>query len=137
VVHDFRASPKPALAIVQTGPHFLKLRPDGLSNLFRQHSARGRTFRGFAASREIPETHDQQRGEALMQRSARSQRSTLFQAFCQSTVRAAIGKQKVFQNLGRSPLSLRSLRPGARAGTPCCIFEFLPQTFEIGIHGVG
>ena len=137
VVHDFRAGPKPALTIVQAGTHLLKLRRDGLLNLLRQHSARSNTFRGLAASWEIPEIYHQQSGEALLQRSARSQRSTLVQAFCQSAVGVFVGKKKVFQYLGSIPLSSRSLRQGARAGTACCIFEFLPQTFEIGIHSAG
>src|SRR5664280_1720901 len=132
MVHDFRPGAEPALAIVQARAHSLKLRRDGLLNLLRRHASRCRTFRSLAASWEIPEIHDQQSGHALHQRGARRQRSTLFQAFCQPAVGILVGKEKMLQYLSRTPLSSRSLRPAARAGAPYCIFEFLPQTFEIG-----
>ena len=137
VVHDFRPGAEPALAIVQARAHPLKLRRDGLLNLFRRHSSRGSTFRGLAASWKIPEIHDYQRGHALLQRSARNQRSTVFQAFCHSAVGVLVGKEKVLQDLSSTPLSGRSLRQGAGTGTPDRIFEFLPQAFERGNHGAG
>ena len=136
MVHDFRLGAEPAFAIVQARIHLLQLRRDGLLNLFWRHSSRGHTFRGRAASREIAEIYDQQRSQAMLQRGARSQRSTLRQALCQSAVGILISEEKVLQYLRRSPLSGRSLRQAAGGGTARCILEFTPQTFEIGIHGV-
>jgi len=95
VVHDFRAGAEPALASVQTRVHLLQLRRDGLLNLFRRHASRGHTVRGLAASREISEIHDKQRSQAMLQRAARSQRSILCQAFCQSAVGVLVGEEKV------------------------------------------
>jgi hypothetical protein len=135
VVHNFRPGAEPPLAIVQARAHPLQLRRDSLLNLLRRHSPRYRTFRGFAAGWHMPQIHDDQLAHASLQRSARNQRNTLFQAFCQAPVRVLIGEKKVLQNLGSIPFSNRSLRQRARAGASYCIFEFLPQTFEIGIHG--
>ena len=137
VIHNFRPGAEPPLAIVQDRAHLLKLRREGLLHLLRRHSSRCRKFRSLAACRHIPEIHDQQRGHTMLQRAARGQRSSPFQAFCQAAVCALIGEKQVLQNLGGIPFSNRSLRQGARAGASYCIFEFLPQTFEIGIHGAG
>jgi len=136
VVHDFRPCAEPALAIVQTRGHSLKLRHNSSLNLFQRHSPRHHAFRALAACREITEIHHQQSGHAMLQRSPSSQRGTLLQAFRRSATGVLVREKKVFQDLGRIPLSSRSLRPSTDAGTPHCIFEFLPQTFKIGIHGV-
>ena len=137
MVHDFRPGAEPALAILQTQGHPLKLSRDRLLHFIRRHPPRRRPFRSFAPSRQIPEIRNQHRRQAVTQCSACSQRSIPFQALCQSAVGALVGEEKVLQYLRSIPLSSRSVRQAAGAGVPCCIFEFLPQTFEIGIHGFG
>ncbi len=135
VVHDFRPGAKPALAIVQARAHPLQLGHNGALNLFQRHSPRSQAFRSLAAFWHIPEIHHQERGHALLPRSPSSQRSTLSQAFVDSAIGVLVSEEQVLQNLARVPLSRRSVRQGAGAGTPDCIFEFLPQTFKRRIHG--
>jgi hypothetical protein len=50
----------------------------------------------------------------------------MFQAFRDPMIAALKGKEEMFQNLGGTPLSRRSLRHTTAANAACCIFEFQP-----------
>ncbi len=137
MIEDFRAYSEPAFAIVKSPVHLLQLGREHLLHLLRRHTSRDGTFRGFSASGHISEIHHQQSRKAVFQRRPRGQWSTLFQAFRQSAAGVHVGKEKMFQYLRNAPFSRGSLGQIASAGSPQCIFEFMSQTFKIGIHGVG
>jgi len=136
MVHNLRPRAEPAFTIREARAHLLQLSRNRVPHFFRCHAPRYSTRRSLASPRHIPQIHHQQSGKAILQRSARAQRSALFQALRQSVIGAFVRKQKVLQNLRGIPFSRRSLQQIVDAGPACCIFEFLPQPFEIGIHGV-
>jgi len=52
----------------------------------------------------------------------------------QASVRAFIGVEQVFKDLNRTPFARERLRQPSCVRTGCCLFEFLPQAFQVGIH---
>ncbi len=122
MVHDFFSRSEPALAIVQSRSHFLKLGHDGSLDRIELHASGIRTFRRFAASRNIAQVHDEQGGQPLLDRGARGRR-TIFQAFCQSAAGMVVGEVEVLQNLCSRPFSRRSLGKHTDASAAGCIVE--------------
>lgn len=137
MIQDFRPGAELALAIVQARPHLLKLGRETSPNLIQRHSSRRGALRCVASAWDISDMHNQQSRHAVSQFGRRGQRSAAVKAFRYAAICVLVGKEKMLQYLGRTPLSSRRLpqRPGT--GPRCRIFYFPPQTFEIGIHGIG